>query len=706
MKQNSSSCSMVLACSTVLATGISVAQTPSTIEEMLVIGVRDTHTLRTDDTMVAPADTAELLRKMPGANINSNGELTGIAQYRGMHGDRVNVMINGAHISSGGPNAMDAPLHYAPVAALESLTIRRGITPVSAGQETIGGHVEAVTHSGDFGFSDKFEWSGRAYLGGQSVNSGIVGSSFLSYANRNHIFRTLLMTEKADDSRYTDGTIRPSEYTRNRFDLGYGFRQGDHEFSIDVARNDTGDAGTAALPMDIESVKSDLLRTRYAWEHSDFTVSAELYKNSIDHWMSNFHLRTPPRDNTNAPAPNRYRRTFTTSDNAGFILKAENFVENGSWIAGLDGHYSTHAALIGNPNNRAFFIDSFNDAERNITGIFIERSRIMNDRTGMDAGIRFNHVRMKSAPVGANFSNSAMMNGLANSIASRFNEGSLAKTDDNIDWFARLSYDYSPSITVYVGAARKTRSPSYQERYLWLPAESTGGLADGKNHVGNPSLKPEVSHEVELGFDLEKGKWSLYPRLFAKNVDDFIQGTPSTDPQVNTFAQMMANMSGAAAHTPLMFNNVEARYAGFDLEAIYRLSSSFDLRVVASTVRGERRDIDDNLYRIAPDNLILALDYTGQAWLGTVETVTYAAQNRVSTTNGEERTAGYSVVNISAEIPLSTGLDAGIGIDNLFDRGYRDHLGGYNRAANPDIAVGERLPGLGRSIYGRVTWNF
>ena len=76
MKQNSSSCSMVLACSTVLATGISVAQTPSTIEEMLVIGVRDTHTLRTDDTMVAPADTAELLIKMPGANINSNGELT------------------------------------------------------------------------------------------------------------------------------------------------------------------------------------------------------------------------------------------------------------------------------------------------------------------------------------------------------------------------------------------------------------------------------------------------------------------------------------------------------------------------------------------------------------------------------------------------------------------------------------------------------
>ena len=51
------------------------------IEEMIVIGVRDTHTVRTDDTMVAPADTAELLKEMPGANVNRNGELTGIPQY-------------------------------------------------------------------------------------------------------------------------------------------------------------------------------------------------------------------------------------------------------------------------------------------------------------------------------------------------------------------------------------------------------------------------------------------------------------------------------------------------------------------------------------------------------------------------------------------------------------------------------------------------
>ena len=135
---------IALAIATPLA-GHTAAQERQRIEEITVVGVRDTHTVIVDDTLVATPDTAQLLRKMPGANVNKNGELTGIAQYRGMFGDRIQVSVDGAQINGAGPNAMDAPLHYAPVAILESLTINRGIVPVSKGQETIGGYVEANT---------------------------------------------------------------------------------------------------------------------------------------------------------------------------------------------------------------------------------------------------------------------------------------------------------------------------------------------------------------------------------------------------------------------------------------------------------------------------------------------------------------------------------------------------------------------------------
>ena len=701
-------------CSALALQGAAYAQSPGIIEEMVIVGARDTHTVRTDDTMVAPPDTGALLKQMPGANVNKNGELTSVAQYRGMYGDRVNVSVNGAHISSGGPNAMDAPLHYAPVAVLESVSINRGIAPVSAGQETLGGNIEAETYKGEFGNSQEFQWSGRVYAGAQSVNEGAVGSAFLSFSNRNHLLRGFVMKEAGNDSRFNGGKLLPSEYDRDRYDLGYSYRRGDHEFSLDVARNDTGDSGTPALPMDIKSVESDLVTAKYSYDGIRWTVSAEYSLNNIGHWMSNYHLRTPPQDNANGPGSNRYRSTYTASDNTGYVLKAERTVHNGYWRFGLDGHYSSHIALIQNPNKRYFFVDNFKDAEKNITGFYIERNLMISRRTGLDLGVRHNRVEMSSGAVDANFNpdnltsgGPAMMNSMAHQLAAQFNALDRSQTDNNTDWFARLSKDTDYGIIWYLGAARKTRSPSYQERYLWMPAESTGGLADGKTYIGNPDLKPEVAHEYELGFDFSAGALSLYPRVFFKDVDNFIHGVPATDPLAINFAQMMANM-GMGTPDPLQFANVDARYRGFDMDVNYQISSRLTARSVVSVVRAERRDIQDDLYRISPDNIILALDYRGNGWSGSLETVSYARQDRVSATNLEQPTAGYTLVNLSTSFHPGNrrDLEIGLGVNNLFDREHYDHLGGYNRADNPDVPMRARLPGLGRNVYGRLMWYF
>ncbi|MBT6579229.1 MAG: TonB-dependent receptor, partial [Cellvibrionales bacterium] len=53
------------------------------------------------------SDSADILKSMPGANANGNGPITGIAQYRGMYGDRISVKIDQAPTLTGGPNAMD-----------------------------------------------------------------------------------------------------------------------------------------------------------------------------------------------------------------------------------------------------------------------------------------------------------------------------------------------------------------------------------------------------------------------------------------------------------------------------------------------------------------------------------------------------------------------------------------------------------------------
>ena len=48
---------------------------------------------------ISTPDTGDMVKRLPGANINNNGPLTSIVQYRGLFGDRVNVLIDGVQIS-------------------------------------------------------------------------------------------------------------------------------------------------------------------------------------------------------------------------------------------------------------------------------------------------------------------------------------------------------------------------------------------------------------------------------------------------------------------------------------------------------------------------------------------------------------------------------------------------------------------------------
>ena len=72
----------------------------------------------------------------------------------------------------------------------------------------------------------------------------------------------------------------------------------------------------------------------------------------------------------------------------------------------------------------------------------------------------------------------------------------------------------------------------------------------------------------------------------------------------------------------------------------------------------------------------------------------------------EQETPGYGIVNLGATWQATERLQFAAGVDNLFDKEYLNHLGGYNRAANPDIARGSRLPGYGTNVFGRVLYTF
>ncbi|RLA56820.1 MAG: TonB-dependent receptor [Gammaproteobacteria bacterium] len=667
------------------------------MEEVLVTGYHDTRTIDITSELVISPDVAQLLKKAPGANVNSNGPLTGIPQYRGMFGPRIATSLDGSQLAPSGPNWMDPPISYAVSGQLESLEVHRGIVPVSVAQESIGGAIDFKANHGSFTHSKDFELAGRMIGSAQSVNDGYHLNTALYVSNNQHRVKLAAVTESGNNAEFDGGTIKPTEYERQRYDVGYGFRTGNHTIQLDYGYNDTGDSGTPALPMDIEYIEGDLYNLDYNFKiDSEIEIDVSLYGSDLDHRMDNYHLRK-------APPADRWRRNTASSDNLGLKLQTTLHDERGAWLFGVDGFGSEHDSDIDNPNNPMFFVKNFNSAEREVFGIFLERHQDFGKHWSGEFGIRYNRVEMDADEVDGT---PAMMMPPAQKLRDAFNNADRDVNDNNVDLVAKAWYKASDTSSWYAGIAQKHRSPSYQERYLWLPLEATAGLADGHTYTGNINLDPEVSRQIEFGLDYSNNTLTISPRIFYSDVDDYIQGTPSELAPAVMFVHMMNEMNGTNMPDPLQFNNVDAEFYGFDVDWSWQLSDHWLMSGLVNYVRGKRDDINDNLYRIAPANATFRLNYAANNWNAGVESVIYAEQDDVSETNSEQESSGYGLVNLNAAWQATPQLQLAAGVDNLFDKKYQDHLGGYNRVANSDIDRGERLPGYGANVFARVVYEF
>ena len=269
-----------------------------------------------------------------------------------------------------------------------------------------------------------------------------------------------------------------------------------------------------------------------------------------------------------------------------------------------------------------------------------------------------------------------------------FNKANREVSDTNVDIALSTQTQLSESLSLYVGAGIKNRAPSYQERYLWMPMEATGGLADGHTYIGDINLESETAYQGDLGLTWQNSDFMIAPHVFYQNIDNYIQGTPVMGEDI------------------LQFSNVDAKLYGADVNWYYNISENFQLSGLASYVKGERRDIDDNLYRIAPLNGQVSVSYHNESVITNLTLVAVASQEDVSVTNTEQATAGYGLVNIDVEYFVTNDFTVRGGVDNLLDREYQNHLGGYNRVKAVGTPVMTRLPSEGMSAWIEATFSF
>jgi iron complex outermembrane receptor protein len=359
-------------------------------------------------------------------------------------------------------------------------------------------------------------------------------------------------------------------------------------------------------------------------------------------------------------------------------------------MAGVDGRTESHDSLITNPNNAMFFIENFNDVQRDVVSAFAAIGQGTAD-SGWELGLRWIDVSTEAGEVA--FGGLMDMMGMnAGQLAAGFNAAERNLSFGNLDAVFKYSHRLTPDLAFNVDIGSKTRAPSYQELYLWLPLQATGGLADGRNYIGNLDLSSERSNEIAVGVDWSGERFTVSPQAYFRDVRDYIQGVPATVMPANMLAMMM---SGNGA---LQFANVDAEIYGVDLGWHYSLTERVGVEGNASYARGRRTDVDDNLYRLPPLNASLALSFVEGGLSLRGEVIAYDRQDRVSAYNGEQPTAGYGIVNAAASWQAGRRLRIEVEASNLLDRGYQDHLAGVNRVRDVDIPAGERLWGAERTV--------
>ncbi len=398
------------------------------------------------------ADLSGALAELPGAAVVKNGPLTGIAQVRGLSGDRVNILVDGMDITPACPNHMDPPLHYAAPADTESLTLVAGASPVSSGGDSLGASIQARSLRPAFQTGDAWQAKGKIDAGFSSANDGWNLGLNASTGNRDNALSYAGNFAQGDDLKFAKGTVKNSGYESQRNKLSFARGTENGRFDVSVSQHQVSDTGNPALPMDM--IKDDANAVNMAWEGKlgDISVTSRIYWHDIDHLMDNYSLR--PNAGTKMYAP-------ADSTDIGLVLGGKRSMAGGRVSFGAEWLTNDFDTFQWNATTNAFNSDILRDASRDRLGLYGAWQGGLAGAWSANLGLRSDTVTMDTGKVRSGATQAEATTGLGGA----FNALTHKKTDHNWDWNALFQYAATPDRGYEIGLTRKSRSPSLLERY-------------------------------------------------------------------------------------------------------------------------------------------------------------------------------------------------------------------------------------------------
>jgi len=674
---------------------------------------------------IAPArartsDTAGLLSDLPGLSLAGGGGVSSLPVIDGLADDRLNVLVNGMAIVSACSNHMNPPTSYLSPAGVDSVRVMAGITPVSQGGDNIGGTIAIATAAPQFGRDGQ----GLAIHGGISGfhrTNGVVngGNAWLSAATDNlRIGYTGSYVNANDYENGAGAMVKSTFYETQNHALELGARHGSNLVTLDVGYQRIPQQGFANARMDMTRNEAKSVNAGYSGAFAWGELDARVYYQNINHEMNVLRDKIPgmemPMDTRGANLGGTVQTEIPLSarDTLRAGTEFRRFTLDDWWPPVMD--------MVGSMGPGTLW--NVRDGRRDRFGTYAEWETRRGRGWTELIGVRGELVRMNAGNVvGYNTSTTTMGSAAYAADAAQFNAADHAREDLNLDLTALARYEPRAGRMFEFGYARKTRSPSIYERYLWvkrsaMSADMNGWFGDGNGYTGNLNLRPEVANtfSATAGWrSVAKDGWELKVTPYYTRVQDYIDVDRCAVIADGSNGCTAARFAATSGFVTLQFANHAARLYGADASWRAPLGGSsgtgrFALVGVVGYVRGKNLDNGGNLYQMMPLQGNLALEHRRGNWSSALDFRAVDAKTDVEAVRNELRTPGYALLNLRSgyrwKLGEATGVRLDAGIDNLTNRNYALPLGG--RYWVGDKTGNTQVPGMGRSLFSGLTFEF
>jgi iron complex outermembrane receptor protein len=632
-----------------------------------------------------PVDAAEALLEVPGVSASRMSQHGLDLVVRGQSATQLNVLLDGGYVHGGCPNRMDPPTSFAVLQSYDRVIVQKGVQSVLYG---LGGSGGTILFERDTATKAAMEGiQGSAGLSGSTNGAGGAGYVDGLFSNGSAYMRAYGEYQDVDSYEDGDGRVVPSATSKTSVGATLGYRLSDHsgiEAGVDLTRaSDTLYAGA-----DMDSPYDDMNAYRFKfWDQKiDGPVSGvkfEAWRSDVDHLMDNYSLRTPPAMKT------MYRAAPSEVTTQGMRLTLTSTPMSALKLNyGMDYQDVSRKGWINNPASAvpsAVLGWLWPEAEFSSVGGFIEGEYGISATQRLKAGLRVDDV------------NSSINGSLMGSIATNpmvpaaiRNAANSEQDNTAVGGLLRYEQDIDKNLSLFAGISRSVRQPDATERYV-LKAAPTG-IA----WIGNPTLDPEVHHQLDVGLSGKANgnmlEWDAV--LYYDKVSDFVLR------DINRGA-----IAGVSPNSTI-YRNVDATLWGAEVSAQWMFAKGWQTYGSLAYVNAENTSDNRNIAQIPPLNGRIGLDYTESVW-GAGGRVRFAAQqNDIDTLSGLDtiETPSYGVVDIYGSYTVAKNTVLKAGVDNLFDTLYAEHV---NRAysgifGNPLDRIYE--PGI--SFWARIDTTF